>query len=59
MDSPVLSFGPDDFAGPTQYRVVRIYNNSPHHNECVLTYNGIPQGTCWQVVSNWAPLATG
>ncbi len=57
--SPILSFGPDDFAGPTQYRVVRIYNNSPTHNECVLTYNGIPQGTCWQVVDNWAPLATG
>jgi hypothetical protein len=57
--TPTLSFGPDDFAGPTEYRVVRIYNNSPHHNECVLTYDGIPQGTCWQVVSNWAPLATG
>jgi len=57
--SPVLSFGSDDFAGPTQYRVVRIYNNNPHHNECVLTYNGIPQGTCWQVVSNWEPLASG
>jgi hypothetical protein len=57
--SPLLSFGSDDYAGPTQYRVVRIYNNNPNHNECVLTYNGIPQGTCWQVVSNWAPLVSG
>ncbi len=57
--APVLSFGPNDFAGPTQYRVVRIYNNSPSHNECVPTYNGIPQGTCWQIVSNFAPLAPG
>jgi hypothetical protein len=57
--SPVLSFGPDDFAGPTEYRVVRIHNNNPNQNACVLTYNGIPQGTCWQVVTNWAPLASG
>ena len=57
--SPVLSYGPDRFAGPTQYRVVRIHNNSPTNNACVLTYNGIPQGTCWQIVSNWRPLAAG
>jgi hypothetical protein len=55
--SPTLSFGPEKFAGPTEYRVVRIYNNSPTHNECVPTFNGIPQGTCWQVVNNWQPLA--
>ena len=55
--SPVLSYGPDRYAGPTEYRVVRIYNNSPSHNECVLTYDGVPQGTCWQIVSNWKPLS--
>jgi hypothetical protein len=57
--SPTLSFSPENFAGPQQYRVVRIHNNSPTNNQCVLTYNGIPQGTCWQVVSNWAPLSPG
>lgn len=57
--SPSLSYSPTKFAGPNDYRVVRIHNNSPSHNECVLTYNGIPQGTCWQIVSNWRPLASG
>jgi hypothetical protein len=57
--SPVLSYGPDQFAGPADYRVVRIHNNSPTDNQCVLTYNGIPQGTCWQVESPWLPLAAG
>jgi Periplasmic binding protein len=56
--SPILSFGPDRFAGPTQYRVVRIYNNSPTDNKCVLTFNGIPQGTCWQIVDNFQPLVS-
>jgi Periplasmic binding protein len=56
--SPTLSFGTDRFAGPTQYRVVRIYNNSPTDNKCVLTFDGIPQGTCWQVVDNWRPLVS-
>ena len=55
--SPLLSFSPKKFAGPQEYQVVRIHNNVPGHNACVLTYNGIPQGTCWQVVSNWAPLS--
>jgi hypothetical protein len=57
--APLLSFGPDKFSGPDEYRVVRIHNNSPSNNQCVLTYNGIPQGTCWQVVGNWQPLAAG
>jgi hypothetical protein len=54
--SPTLNFGPDKFAGPSDYRVVRIHNNVGG-NACVLTYNGIPQGTCWQIVSNWQPLS--
>jgi Periplasmic binding protein len=57
--SPLLSYGPDKFSGPDEYRVVRIHNNSPSHNECVLTYDGVPQGTCWQIVSNWRPLVSG
>jgi branched-chain amino acid transport system substrate-binding protein len=55
--TPLLSFSPSKFAGPQEYQVVRIHNNIPGHNACVLTYNGIPQGTCWQVVTSWTPLA--
>lgn len=57
--SPILTFGPDQYAGPSEYRVVRIHNNSKTDNQCVLTYDGIPQGTCWQIVSNWKPLPRG
>jgi hypothetical protein len=57
--SPVLSFGPDKFDGPTEYRVVRLHTNVPKHNACILTFNGKPQGTCWQIVQNWRPLGTG
>jgi hypothetical protein len=54
--SPVLSYGPNKFYGPTEYQVVRIHNNDPNHNACTLTFQNIPQGTCWQVVQSWRPL---
>ena len=57
--SPVLSFGPEKFDGPTEYRVVRLHTNDPKHNACILTFDGIPQGTCWQIVQNWRPLGSG
>jgi len=57
--TPVLSFGPTKFAGATEYQVVQIHNNVPPSSACDLTYDGKPQGTCWHVVSTWAPLATG
>ncbi len=56
--SPTLSYGPNKFYGPVEYQVLRIHNNNPKHNECVLKYNGQPQGTCWQVVQSWRPLST-
>ncbi len=57
--TPVLSFGPTKFSGPTQYQVVEIHNNVPPGPLCVPTYTGAPQGTCWHVVQSWAPLASG
>ncbi len=55
--TPTLSFGPDKYAGPTQYQVVELYNNEPPSPLCVPTYTGKPQGTCWHTVQTWAPLA--
>jgi hypothetical protein len=57
--SPVLSFGPDKFARPTQYQVVELHNNAPASAECPLTYQKIAQGTCWHVVQSWMALANG
>jgi hypothetical protein len=55
--SPVLSFGPSTFAGPTQYRVVRLHNNVPPSAACRLPKKPLaPQGRCWQVVQSWKPL---
>jgi hypothetical protein len=55
--TPTLSFGPNKYAGPTQYQVVELYNNDPPSPLCVPTYTGKPQGTCWHTVQTWAPLA--
>jgi hypothetical protein len=55
--SPILSYGPHKFAGPTEYQVVKLHNNVPPSPECLPTWNGKPQGTCWVVVDSWKPLA--
>ena len=55
--SPVLSYGPDKFSGPTEYQVVELHNNVPPSPQCLLTWNGKPQGTCWVVIDSWKPLA--
>lgn len=57
--TPILSYGPTTFAGPVEYRVVKLHNNVPPSSACVPTYTGKPQGTCWEIVQNWKPLATG
>jgi branched-chain amino acid transport system substrate-binding protein len=57
--SPVLSFGPSKFAGPSQYQVVSVHNNVPPSSQCVLKYDGKPQGTCWHVIQSWKPLDSG
>src|SRR6202167_327639 len=58
--SPVWSFGPNKFYGPTQYQVVKIHNNVPPSSQCKLKTNHKPQGTCWVTVQPVKPLpATG
>ena len=54
--SPVLSYGAGTFAGPAQYRVVRLHVNLPPTSQCKMPKNHIPQGVCWVVVQNWKPL---
>jgi hypothetical protein len=54
--SPVWSFGPDKFYGPTQYQVVKIHNNVPPSSQCKLKTNHQPQGTCWVTVQPFQPL---
>lgn len=57
--SPVLSFSPDKYYGPTQYQVVEIHNNVPPTRACRRTPTGQPQGTCWVVKETWRPLPPG
>ena len=52
---PTLSFGPDKFYGPTEYRVVEIHNNIPE-GQCARPKYPAPAGTCWVVKQNWKPL---
>jgi Periplasmic binding protein len=54
--SPVWSFGPNKFYGPTQYQVVKIHNNVPPSPQCKLKTNHKPQGTCWVTVQPFKPL---
>jgi hypothetical protein len=57
--SPILSYGPNKFYGPTQYQVVEIHNNTPVSSACDTLSTGHPQGTCWVVKQKWAPLPIG
>jgi Periplasmic binding protein len=54
--SPVLSYGPNRFAGPSQYRVVMLHTNIPATSACKMPKNHIPQVVCWVVMQNWRPL---
>ncbi len=56
--SPVLTYGPDKFYGPTEYRVVQAARQLPPSSQCKFPMNHIPQGVCWVVVNNWQPLPT-
>jgi hypothetical protein len=56
--SPTLTYGPNKFFGPTEYRVVRLHTNSPPSSQCKFPANHIPQGVCWVVVNDWQPLPT-
>jgi hypothetical protein len=56
--SPILTYGPDKFYGPTQYQVVRLRVNSPPSNTLCRPPppNKPPEGTCWTPVQSWKPL---
>jgi hypothetical protein len=55
--SPVLSYGPDKFYGPTEYRVVEVHDNHPPTSQCKRGTPPAPAaGVCWVVVQNWTPL---
>lgn len=57
--TPTLSYSSSKYFGPTQYRVVRLHNNSPPSSQCYVYQSGKTQGTCWVVEQNWQPLPTG
>jgi hypothetical protein len=57
--SPVLSYGPGKYYGPTEYQVVALHNNTPPSSACDLLRTGKPQGTCWVVKETWEPLPPG
>ena len=55
--SPIFTYGPDKFYGPTQYQVVRLHVNSPPSSQCRLPMGKLPpQGVCWTPVEPWKPL---
>jgi ABC-type branched-subunit amino acid transport system substrate-binding protein len=54
--SPTLSYGPGQYAGPSEYEVVKLHNNVPASSACALTSQKITQGTCWVTVQKWKPL---
>jgi hypothetical protein len=55
--SPILSYGPDSFSGPTAYRVVKVHSNSARASQCIRGAAALPVApTCWVVVQNWKPL---
>lgn len=46
--SPVLTYGPQRFAGPTQYQVVRLHINLPPSSQCRTPEGSLPpQVVCW------------
>jgi hypothetical protein len=55
--SPVFSYGPEKFYGPTEYQVVRLHTNEPPSAQCRLPMGKLPpQKVCWHVVQTWKPL---
>ena len=59
--SPILSYGPNKFYGPTQYRVVKVHSNHPATTQCKRGKAPAPAAqACWVIIKNWTPLpATG
>jgi ABC-type branched-subunit amino acid transport system substrate-binding protein len=58
---PELTYGRNRFAGPTEYRVVRVFKNGDtmETNGCPLKTDGTLHGSCWQLVEDFQPLQLG
>lgn len=56
--SPILTYGPGKFFGPTEYQVVRLRVNTPPSNTLCHPPqpHQPPEGTCWTPVQSWKPL---
>jgi hypothetical protein len=55
--SPILTYGPDKFYGPSHYQVVRLHVNSPPSSQCRRPPPSMPpQAVCWTPVQTWKPL---
>jgi hypothetical protein len=55
--SPILTYGPGKFAGPSQYRLVKLHVNIPASDECRMPKKPLgPQTVCWVVEQNWKQL---
>ena len=58
--SPILTFGPHKFSGPTEYDVVSLHDNVPPSGLCLRPQAPLPpQGVCWHIVSPEKPLPEG
>ena len=59
--TPVLTFGPDKHAGPTEYRTVQPIKNGDTEatNRCPPRREGGFHGSCWLIVEDFRPLQTG
>ena len=57
--SPLLTFGPERFSGPSEYQVVSLHVNKPPSAACRLPLGTLPpQVVCWHQVQSWKPLPT-
>lgn len=55
--SPVLTYGPAKFYGPTRYQVVRLHVNSPPSSQCRMPLGNLPpEAVCWTPVEPWKSL---
>jgi Periplasmic binding protein len=58
--SPILTYGPGKFSGPTQYRIVRLHINLPPSDQCRPPRDHNPPPlVCWTIIKNWQPLPSG
>ncbi len=57
--SPVFSFSPTKYYGPTEYQVVRLHYNVPQSTQCKMPLDNIPQTVCWVTVRPFQPLPEG